>query len=130
MRNRAKCKLCNSIIESFHRHDYVTCQCGEISVDGGLDYFRCRAGDWSNFLRVDDEGNEIVPVIKDKEELVPINEEAKKPNRDELIDMLEEMMKGYERLPEHAMLSPVTHADLVSVLLLLLSILRSDCSKP
>ena len=55
MKNRAKCKLCNSIIESFHRHDYVTCACGEIAVDGGLDYFKVIARDYANFLRIDDE---------------------------------------------------------------------------
>ena len=55
MRNIAKCKLCSSIIESKHRHDYVSCLCGEISIDGGNDYHKCFAKDWRNFVRVDDE---------------------------------------------------------------------------
>jgi hypothetical protein len=38
MRNRIQCLLCNEIIESKHRHDYVTCSCGNVSVDGGQDY--------------------------------------------------------------------------------------------
>ena len=38
--NKIKCKLCGDEIESKHRHDFVTCSCGEISVDGGLDYLR------------------------------------------------------------------------------------------
>ena len=38
--NKAKCKLCGNVIESKYRHDYVTCNCGEISVDGGKDYLR------------------------------------------------------------------------------------------
>lgn len=42
-RNRAKCKKCGDIIESKYRHDFVTCKCGAISVDGGEDYIR-RAG--------------------------------------------------------------------------------------
>lgn len=67
MRNRAKCKICEEILESFHRHDYVTCKCGEISIDGGQDYWRCSAKDWSNFLRVDDNGNEFSPEIIEKE---------------------------------------------------------------
>ena len=37
-RNAAKCLLCEDIIESKHVHDFVTCKCGNVSVDGGLDY--------------------------------------------------------------------------------------------
>ena len=43
-RNAVRCKLCNTIIESKHRHDFVSCECGNIFVDGGLDYLR-RGGD-------------------------------------------------------------------------------------
>ena len=43
IRNRAKCNLCNEIIESEFRHDYVQCKCGAIAVDGGKAYLR-RAG--------------------------------------------------------------------------------------
>lgn len=38
--NAIQCKHCGDIIESKHRHDFVTCSCGCCSVDGGLDYFR------------------------------------------------------------------------------------------
>lgn len=41
-RNRWRCKVCNTILESKHRHDFVTCQCGNF-VDGGLDYTRLSA---------------------------------------------------------------------------------------
>ena len=37
MRNRAKCKLCSSVIESYHRYDEVSCKCGEINISGGND---------------------------------------------------------------------------------------------
>ena len=43
-RNAVKCNACNEVIESKHRHDFVTCKCGKISVDGGLDYAK-RVGD-------------------------------------------------------------------------------------
>lgn len=43
-RNRAKCLHCGDIIESKNRHDFVTCTCGMLSVDGGLDYLK-RCGD-------------------------------------------------------------------------------------
>lgn len=39
-RNAAKCKLCGDVIESRYRNDFVTCECGNLSVDGGLDYIR------------------------------------------------------------------------------------------
>lgn len=38
--NAAQCGVCHEIIESRHRHDFVTCRCGNVSVDGGLDYIR------------------------------------------------------------------------------------------
>jgi hypothetical protein len=44
LHNAAKCKKCNDKIESTHVHDFVTCKCGAISVDGGRDYLR-RVGD-------------------------------------------------------------------------------------
>ena len=40
VRNRIKCNLCGDVIESKHRHDFVTCRCGCVSVDGDLDYAR------------------------------------------------------------------------------------------
>lgn len=38
--NQAKCLLCNDVITSSHRHDFVTCPCGKLSVDGGSHYSR------------------------------------------------------------------------------------------
>lgn len=123
MRNRAKCKLCNSVIESFHSEDYVSCKCGEIGVYSGSG-LRCTANDWANFMRVDDEGNEIIVTIKDKEEL-PKQIESR-PNRKELMDMLEAFVKCIRELPENAMTAPITHYDLSSALTLLLAILRAE----
>jgi len=40
LQNEAKCRKCDDIIWSAHRHDFKTCKCGAISVDGGLDYIR------------------------------------------------------------------------------------------
>lgn len=39
-RNAVRCRLCGDVIESKHRHDYVTCSCGNVSVDGGFEYLR------------------------------------------------------------------------------------------
>jgi len=43
--NRARCVKCGDIIISRHRHDFVTCKCGAISIDGGNDYCRVCAKD-------------------------------------------------------------------------------------
>lgn len=125
MRNRAKCKLCQSIIESFHPSDFVTCKCGEIFVDGGADDYRCGAGEWSNFLRVDDQGNEI--VVKVTGDVNPLYKD--KPNKKELIDMLDGMIKNIEGLPPQAMHTSVTQFDLASALLLVSAIFRADCKE-
>ena len=38
--NKIKCKKCGDIIESTRTHDFKTCKCGAVSVDGGKDYLR------------------------------------------------------------------------------------------
>ncbi len=38
--NRIRCKHCGDIIESTHVHDFKTCSCGRVSVDGGHEYLR------------------------------------------------------------------------------------------
>jgi hypothetical protein len=47
--NKAQCRACGDIIESKSVHDFVTCDCGAISVDGGVDYQHCSADIWENF---------------------------------------------------------------------------------
>lgn len=49
-RNSAVCGDCLTEIVSTHRHDYVTCPCGKVSVDGGHSYLRRTAQDWG-YLR-------------------------------------------------------------------------------
>ena len=53
--NKIRCKKCNEVIESIHRHDYRTCQCGAVSVDGGNDYLkRCgNLGDWEELSEIE-----------------------------------------------------------------------------
>lgn len=45
--NKARCLNCNTIVESKHRHDWVTCICGNMFVDGGKSYLRRGARDLS-----------------------------------------------------------------------------------
>jgi hypothetical protein len=40
LRNAAECRRCGDVIESKHRHDFVRCSCGGISVDGGRAYLK------------------------------------------------------------------------------------------
>ncbi|MCF1193260.1 hypothetical protein LRR18_16845, partial [Mangrovimonas sp. AS39] len=97
MKNRAKCKLCQSTIESFHDTDYVSCKCSHISVSGGL-RMECSAIDWNNFLRVDDQGNEIIVKVKESnEDVKPLYNEN--PTREDKLKMLDEMIKSYDDLP-------------------------------
>ncbi len=124
MRNRAKCKLCLSIIESIKENDYAVCKCGEIAVSGGTIHYNCGAIDWANFIRIDDNDVEVPIKVKEKELIISeVNE--KRPTKEELITMLEEMIKNIESLPSHAMTAPITHYDLCSSLLLIASIFRA-----
>ncbi len=126
MRNKAKCKLCDDIIESFHPTDYVSCKCDQIAVDGG-DAMRCYAKDFANFARVDDEGNEIeVTIVDDTSKKPPkaASESDDMPKKAELVDMLKEMIKSYDNLPDHALLTPCTNLDMKNALLVIYGILR------
>lgn len=56
--NKIRCKRCNDVIESTHRHNFMVCKCGAVAVDGGTDYLK-RSGnreDWeelSEYKEVD-----------------------------------------------------------------------------
>lgn len=128
MRNRAKCALCLQIIESKEIHDYVSCACGEIAVDGGKECFRVTAKNWSNFLRIDDQGNIIKPKVLDASK--PISEDdVYEPTKKELLDLLADTCRNISDLPPSGLHSYVTHYDLLSVLTVLSAILQSDCKE-
>jgi hypothetical protein len=48
--NRAQCLLCGDVIESHYTHDFTSCHCGNISVDGGHDYLRrvAKTDEWKD----------------------------------------------------------------------------------
>lgn len=48
LQNAATCAKCGDEIWSEHRHDYRSCKCEAIAVDGGLDYLR-RVGNMEDF---------------------------------------------------------------------------------
>jgi predicted HAD superfamily phosphohydrolase len=121
MRNRAKCKACEAIIESLAHNDEVSCKCGQISVMGG-DKLGCAALNWDNFLRVDDQGNVIVPEITVKKPLT----------REELLSELDSLIDRIQDMPPQAMHIAINHYDFMSLLILLSLIFRSgsDTSPP
>lgn len=125
MRNRAKCKACNDIIESFTLNDYVTCKCGEIEIWGGNQQALCASKHWENFLRVDDLGNEIVPhVVKKEKEIELPNYASPGKEKDDLLKILEEQLESIEKMNEHALVIPINHADLHIYLTVILAILK------
>lgn len=55
--NKAKCNICGDIIESKHVHDFKTCSCGNVSVDGGRDYLRrCYKKDKDSYTELSEYG--------------------------------------------------------------------------
>ncbi len=124
MKNRAKCKKCESVIESFHSTDYVECKCGRISVFGGNAMY-CSSLDWEDFVRIDDRGNEVITkVINKEEELAMPDKNLSEMTKEEMIKVLEEMIKQLESFPSHVMSQPITHYDYLSLLVLMLRIIK------
>lgn len=62
-KNAVKCKICGDIIESTYRHDFVTCSCGNVSVDGGHDYLRRAFRNREEYIEL----SESEPVEEEKE---------------------------------------------------------------
>jgi len=53
--NKIKCNHCGQIIESKSRHDFRTCKCGRVSVDGGKEYLKRafkKEGDYEDLSEV------------------------------------------------------------------------------
>lgn len=38
--NKIKCNHCGDILISEHVHDFKTCSCGTVSIDGGKEYLK------------------------------------------------------------------------------------------
>lgn len=59
-KNAGRCKKCGTYIESKHRHDYVSCTCGAVAVDGGLDYLR-RTGNPDDLYELSENDGDFAP---------------------------------------------------------------------
>lgn len=129
MRNRAKCKLCDDIIESVNTHDYMTCKCGEISIDGGNSsgYWRSRAANPENLIRLNDDDTVFIPKPKEIEEEAPPPAPIKKTRtRQDLLEELDEMTKHMDDLPPNALYAPLTHADLAMIINIIKLVLKAE----
>lgn len=54
--NKIKCKKCGDVIESVTVHDFKSCKCGAVAVDGGHDYLR-RVGELDDMEDMSEYGN-------------------------------------------------------------------------
>lgn len=50
LKNQILCLLCDDLIVSKYRHDFVTCSCGAVSCYGGNDFYRRRLGESYNYI--------------------------------------------------------------------------------
>lgn len=129
MRNRAKCKLCKSVLESFFADDYVHCKCGEIAIWGGNQELGTKANNYANFLRVDDKDNEIIVQYKESSEEKPKelgDAPPKAITKNELVAILDEMIKSDESLPEQALHAQLTYYDLLRYMMLISNIFKKE----
>jgi hypothetical protein len=106
---KCRCKLCEEILSPIE-NSIISCFCGEITLDGMIQKVICKTSA-DAYEEIDELGNVLV---------------VRQPTRrEELLRMLDEMVKAYEDLPESGKLAPITNYDLASALLLVSSILRS-----
>jgi hypothetical protein len=49
LQNSIKCKKCNNEVISHYTHDFKSCPCGSVYVDGGKSYLR-RCGELENMI--------------------------------------------------------------------------------
>jgi hypothetical protein len=66
LKNAAYCLKCETEVESVHRHDFRSCECGEVSVDGGHDYLRRVWGPDAQWVDRSVETGDDVPALRVK----------------------------------------------------------------
>lgn len=76
--NQVECLSCGDKPFSMHRHDYVSCECGKIIVDGGQAYLR-RVGDIHNYKELS-----ITLPLEDVEAVTAEVEKSMSSNRNPL----------------------------------------------
>lgn len=71
LQNEIKCNECGEQIYSAHRHDFRYCKCGQVAVDGGMDYLRRLGSGYEDKSIVVDEKhvNALEGIINDTEHM-------------------------------------------------------------
>lgn len=66
IQNQVRCNICKDEPFSSHRHDYKSCKCGNIAVDGGMEYLRRVGGNYTelSFSIPDNIVEEVKEAIK------------------------------------------------------------------
>lgn len=126
LKSQAICKLCKIVVRVTPTVVFRTCSCGEIDYTAGVTGPVWNAQDVKNIAFIDDDGSEI-PSTESSENTTESTQQKTRPSKKEMVEMLKTYVKSYENLPMHALMAPVTHSDLVSTLLLIVSILETDC---
>jgi|GEM_PF-2027857 hypothetical protein len=115
---RVMCKKCSDILPlDESSKDLIICKCGNLQIECEDKKITCCTD--KSFYFVDDQGNVITGNV-------PVD--APEITKEELLSELEMFTKNFTELPKHAMLTPITHYDFSSALLLLTAILRADKS--
>lgn len=136
---RALCKLCSTVIECTNSQDFFSCPCGEVTIDQAHGAFHAAIKtSVSNFICIDDEGNEIIPKygdnfswidgasIVDPIEQNGISGEINIGSRRELLSIMDAMIINIDRMPQDAKYAPVTHSDFSELLTLIVALFRSS----
>lgn len=116
MKNRAKCKLCLTIIESHFEGDVCYCRCGEICVFGGPSMDMSPFGS-PHFLRVDDLGNEVVVQYKSvnetKESDDAVDQEPEQLHVEDPLHYLESIFELDEQFLNKGHNQPMTRSEVM-----------------
>ena len=121
VKNRAKCKVCNTIMHAKEPYIRVLCNCGRCFIELEMDKTLCGTDEWSNLVFVDDEGNEIVLNSPEETEVIP-----EKISKKQLIEQMKDMIRSYDNLPPRALYEPVLTIDMKNLMLLVVGILESE----
>ena len=79
IKNRWKCLYCGDVVESKHRYDYVTCNCGKSNCDGGTSYIRLVGDldmmqDMCEYVEVWEDGDKIRCIDDSYQNTLKLNE--------------------------------------------------------
>lgn len=95
-RSVIQCTLCGEKIESKHRHDFVTCKCGNCILDGGLDYQKI-SGNPKSFNNLSEYKDVVASfealALSERDTELFINEANKPPHINDVLKKANERAK-------------------------------------